>query len=52
MDTASIIKTANFALIPDECDPEFAVAFFSRVAVADEIGEDEEDDLEASGPMR
>lgn len=56
MDTASIIKAANFVLVPDECDPELAVAFFSRVAVADVIEEDkdeeEEEDLEPSGPMR
>ena len=32
--------------MPDKCDPELVAAFFSRVAVAEGISEDEDEDDE------
>lgn len=48
----SIIIAENFTLMPDKCDPELVAAFFSRVAVAEGISEDEDedDDWEAEDP--
>ena len=41
---ASMIIVANFALMPDKCDPELAAAFFSKIAVAVGLCEDEDED--------